>query len=176
MSDVGVSFSVRAADLGSSKGRLNVEQWGPLCRPLLSVDAPVLESPWPLSPVIARPVSPTDRLTSYVFRVFALTYSTMTTSVVDLPSLCATANWIITQRQAEDGHFLEKGPVIMASMQVPTAPLPGLLEQNPGLWALIGKSQAPDLLTGKTRTGKGEGPAPSFKSLCSGPPCPLLQC
>ncbi|KAF0878995.1 CO3 protein, partial [Crocuta crocuta] len=56
-------------------------------------------------------------LTSYVFRVFALTYSTMTTSVVDLPSLCATANWIITQRQAEDGHFLEKGPVIMASMQ-----------------------------------------------------------
>ncbi|XP_044111335.1 complement C3-like [Neovison vison] len=56
-------------------------------------------------------------LTSYVFRVFALAYSIMTTSTLDLRSLCATANWIITKRQAEDGHFLENGPVIMASMQ-----------------------------------------------------------
>uniref|UniRef100_A0A452VMF1 Complement C3-like n=1 Tax=Ursus maritimus TaxID=29073 RepID=A0A452VMF1_URSMA len=56
-------------------------------------------------------------LTSYVFRVFALAYSIMTTSTLDLQSLCATANWIITERQAEDGHFLENGPVIMASMQ-----------------------------------------------------------
>ncbi|KAF5911564.1 hypothetical protein HPG69_008161, partial [Diceros bicornis minor] len=56
-------------------------------------------------------------LTSYVFRVFALTYSSMTISVVDLPSLCAIPKWIITQRQAEDGHFLEEGPVVMASMQ-----------------------------------------------------------
>lgn len=56
-------------------------------------------------------------LTSYVFRVFALSYSIMTTSTLDQRSLCATANWIITERQAEDGHFLENGPVIMASMQ-----------------------------------------------------------
>ncbi|XP_019600514.2 complement C3 isoform X1 [Rhinolophus sinicus] len=56
-------------------------------------------------------------LTSYVFRVFSLAYSIMTVSVIDLPSLCAIARWIITERQAEDGHFLEKGPVIMASMQ-----------------------------------------------------------
>ncbi|XP_064237958.1 complement C3 isoform X3 [Aotus nancymaae] len=56
-------------------------------------------------------------LTNYVFRVFALAYPTMTTSVLDLPSLCAMANWIINDRQAEDGHFLEKGPVVMTSMQ-----------------------------------------------------------
>ncbi|XP_004399056.1 PREDICTED: complement C3-like [Odobenus rosmarus divergens] len=56
-------------------------------------------------------------LTSYVFRVFALAYSIMTTSTFDLHSLCATANWIIAKRQAEDGHFLENGPVIMALMQ-----------------------------------------------------------
>ncbi|XP_073743769.1 putative protein C3P1 [Callorhinus ursinus] len=56
-------------------------------------------------------------LTSYVFPVFALAYSIMTTSTFDLHSLCATANWIITKRQAEDGHFLENGPVIMASMR-----------------------------------------------------------
>ncbi|EFB12999.1 hypothetical protein PANDA_010334, partial [Ailuropoda melanoleuca] len=56
-------------------------------------------------------------LTSYVFRVFALAYSITTTSKLDLQSLCATANWIITERQAEDGHFLENGPVIMESMQ-----------------------------------------------------------
>uniref|UniRef100_A0A8C0P4C6 Complement C3 n=1 Tax=Canis lupus familiaris TaxID=9615 RepID=A0A8C0P4C6_CANLF len=56
-------------------------------------------------------------LTSYVFRVFALAYPIMTTSVLDLHSLCTTANWIITQRQAEDGHFLEEGAVIMAWMQ-----------------------------------------------------------
>uniref|UniRef100_A0A671E5B7 Complement C3 n=1 Tax=Rhinolophus ferrumequinum TaxID=59479 RepID=A0A671E5B7_RHIFE len=56
-------------------------------------------------------------LTSYVFRVFSLAYSILTVSVIDLHSLCAIARWIITERQAEDGHFLEKGPVIMASMQ-----------------------------------------------------------
>ncbi|XP_036097111.1 complement C3-like [Molossus molossus] len=56
-------------------------------------------------------------LTSYVFRVFSLAYSTMTSSVIDLHSLCDMAKWITTQRQAEDGHFLEKGPIIMASMQ-----------------------------------------------------------
>nr|XP_014978314.2 complement C3 isoform X1 [Macaca mulatta] len=56
-------------------------------------------------------------LTSYVFRVFALAYSTMTTQVLSLSSLCDMANWIITNRQAEDGHFLEEGPVVMTSMQ-----------------------------------------------------------
>ncbi|XP_037674473.1 complement C3-like isoform X2 [Choloepus didactylus] len=56
-------------------------------------------------------------LSSYVFRIFMLAYPTMTTSKLDLPSLCATANWIVTKRQVEDGHFLEKGPVIMKSMQ-----------------------------------------------------------
>ncbi|KAB1259524.1 Complement C3 [Camelus dromedarius] len=56
-------------------------------------------------------------LMSYVFRVFALAYSTMTIRALDRHSLCDIANWIITQRQAKDGHFLEKGPVFMASMQ-----------------------------------------------------------
>ncbi|KAL4663792.1 hypothetical protein H8959_012916 [Pygathrix nigripes] len=56
-------------------------------------------------------------LTSYVFRVFALAYSTMTTQVLSLSSLCDMANWIITDRQAEDGHFLGEGPVVMTSMQ-----------------------------------------------------------
>ncbi|XP_021568079.1 complement C3-like [Carlito syrichta] len=56
-------------------------------------------------------------LTSYVFRVFALAYPTMTASVLDLPTICALADWVITQRQAEDGHFLEEGPVVMTSMQ-----------------------------------------------------------
>ncbi|XP_012496951.1 PREDICTED: complement C3 isoform X2 [Propithecus coquereli] len=56
-------------------------------------------------------------LTSYVFRVFSLAYSTMTISLLDLASVCAIANWIITERQAEDGRFLEKGPVVMTSMQ-----------------------------------------------------------
>ncbi|KAL0612458.1 Complement C3 [Plecturocebus cupreus] len=56
-------------------------------------------------------------LTNYVFRVFALAYPTMTTSVLDLSSLCAMASWITVNRQAEDGHFLEKGPVVMTSMQ-----------------------------------------------------------
>ncbi|XP_006875218.1 PREDICTED: complement C3-like [Chrysochloris asiatica] len=56
-------------------------------------------------------------LTSYVFRIFALAYPIMTSSVLDLNSLCDIARWIITQRQVEDGHFLEKGPVIMKSMQ-----------------------------------------------------------
>lgn len=60
-----------------------------------------------------------------MFRVFALAYTTTTFSVVDLSSLCDIAKWIITQRQAEDGHFLEKGPIIMASMQVPS-PTPSL--------------------------------------------------
>ncbi|XP_024412554.2 complement C3-like isoform X1 [Desmodus rotundus] len=56
-------------------------------------------------------------LTSYVFRVYVLAYSITTTSVIDLQSLCGIAKWVISQRQAEDGHFLEEGPVIMASMQ-----------------------------------------------------------
>ncbi|XP_066128810.1 complement C3-like [Saccopteryx bilineata] len=56
-------------------------------------------------------------LTSYVFRVFTLAYSIMTSGVIDLHSLCDIAKWIITQRQAEDGQFLEKGPIVMASMQ-----------------------------------------------------------
>ncbi|XP_005859252.1 PREDICTED: complement C3 isoform X2 [Myotis brandtii] len=56
-------------------------------------------------------------LTSYVFRVYALAYSTMTLHMIDLRSLCDIAKWIITQRQGEDGRFLEEGPIIMASMQ-----------------------------------------------------------
>ncbi|KAM6216767.1 complement C3-like [Rhynchocyon petersi] len=56
-------------------------------------------------------------LTSYVFRVYTMSYTTLTTSGLDLSSLCAIADWIITQRQATDGHFLERGPVIMKSMQ-----------------------------------------------------------
>ncbi|XP_054417986.1 complement C3-like [Pteronotus mesoamericanus] len=56
-------------------------------------------------------------LTSYVFRVYVLASFIMTTTVIDPHSLCDIAKWIITQRQAEDGHFLERGPVIMASMQ-----------------------------------------------------------
>ncbi|XP_027990461.2 complement C3-like [Eptesicus fuscus] len=56
-------------------------------------------------------------LTSYVFRVYALAFSTMTLRVIDQHSLCGIAKWIITQRQAEDGKFLEEGPIIMASMQ-----------------------------------------------------------
>nr|KAF6349208.1 hypothetical protein mMyoMyo1_011763 [Myotis myotis] len=56
-------------------------------------------------------------LTSYVFRVYALAYSTMTLHMIDQRSLCDIAKWIITQRQAEDGQFLEEGPIIMASMQ-----------------------------------------------------------
>uniref|UniRef100_A0A8C3YEF3 Complement C3 n=1 Tax=Catagonus wagneri TaxID=51154 RepID=A0A8C3YEF3_9CETA len=56
-------------------------------------------------------------LSSYVFRVFALAYPVMTVSALHLPSLCDIANWLITQRQARDGSFLEEGPVVMASMQ-----------------------------------------------------------
>ncbi|XP_037363818.1 complement C3-like [Talpa occidentalis] len=56
-------------------------------------------------------------LTSYVFRVFSLAYHTTTVTVVDRHSLCDLATWIITQRQAEDGHFLDEGPPIMSSMQ-----------------------------------------------------------
>ncbi|XP_023601135.1 complement C3-like [Myotis lucifugus] len=56
-------------------------------------------------------------LTSYVFRVYALAYSTMTLHMIDLRSLCDIAKWIITQRQGEDGRFLEEGPIIMGSMQ-----------------------------------------------------------
>lgn len=62
-----------------------------------------------------------------MFRVFTLAYSTMTIRVLDLHSLCAIARWIIAERQAEDGHFLEKGPVIMTSMQV---------RLNPPDWAV----------------------------------------
>uniref|UniRef100_A0A8D0JNM5 Complement C3 n=2 Tax=Sus scrofa TaxID=9823 RepID=A0A8D0JNM5_PIG len=56
-------------------------------------------------------------LTSYVFRVFALAYPIMSFSVLDLPSLCGLAKWIINQRQERDGSFSEEGPVVMASMQ-----------------------------------------------------------
>jgi hypothetical protein len=68
-----------------------------------------------------------------VFRIFKLAYPIMTVKVLDLPSLCAMAEWIISQRQAEDGSFLERGPVVMASMQVPAVPLPGPVKQNLGL-------------------------------------------
>ena len=81
-----------------------------------------------------------DRLTSYVFRVFALAYPIMATSVLDLHSLCTTANWIITQRQAEDGHFLEEGAVIMAWMQVPTPTPPRT--PPPSCLACSNKTQA----------------------------------
>ena len=118
-----------------------------------------------------------------MFRVFALAYPIMTTSVLDLHSLCTTANWIITQRQAEDGHFLEEGAVIMAWMQVPTPTPPRTppppawpVQIKPRLCALIGESQAPDLFTGKKRTGKSQGLAPSTTCPCSGPPCTLLLC
>ncbi|KAG8523186.1 Complement C3 [Galemys pyrenaicus] len=56
-------------------------------------------------------------LTSYVFRIFSLAYHTATVTVVNQHSLCAMASWLITQRQAEDGHFLDEGPPIMSSMQ-----------------------------------------------------------
>ncbi|XP_047630667.1 complement C3-like [Phacochoerus africanus] len=56
-------------------------------------------------------------LTSYVFRVFALAYPIISFSVLDLPSLCGLAKWIINQRQERDGSFSEEGPVVMASMQ-----------------------------------------------------------
>ncbi|XP_016045038.1 complement C3 [Erinaceus europaeus] len=56
-------------------------------------------------------------LTSYVFRVFSLAYQTAAINTLEPRDLCALANWLITQRQADDGHFLEKGPVVMASMQ-----------------------------------------------------------
>lgn len=111
-----------------------------------------------------------------MFRVFTLAYSTMTIRVIDLHSLCAIAQWIIAERQAEDGHFLEKGPVIMTSMQVPTAPLIGLFKQNPGLCTVIGGFQAPALFSGRMRKGKSRDPVPSITSLCSGPCCILLQC
>ncbi|TEA33245.1 hypothetical protein DBR06_SOUSAS8010101, partial [Sousa chinensis] len=56
-------------------------------------------------------------LTSYVFRVFALAYPTMTMGAFNPESLCTIANWIITQRQAKDGSFLEESPVVMGSMK-----------------------------------------------------------
>ncbi|XP_062034549.1 complement C3-like [Lepus europaeus] len=55
--------------------------------------------------------------TSYMFRIFALAYPIMTDKMPRLSDLCAMANWVITQRQAKDGHFLENGPVVMKSMQ-----------------------------------------------------------
>lgn len=91
----------------------------PLSQSLLGCRSQVSPSPSP------------DRLTSYVFRVFALAHSTVTTQVLSLSSLCDMANWIITNRQAEDGHFLEEGPVVMTSMQVIT-PLPAwAIQTNP---------------------------------------------
>ncbi|XP_007488640.2 venom factor [Monodelphis domestica] len=56
-------------------------------------------------------------LTSYVFRVFAMALKSMTKSGMDPEVLCSSAKWLITQRQEEDGSFLEKAPVIMKSMQ-----------------------------------------------------------
>ncbi|XP_007951815.1 complement C3-like [Orycteropus afer afer] len=53
-------------------------------------------------------------LTSYVFRIFALASKI---SVLNPNSLCDVAHWIITQRQMKDGHFIEKGPVVVKSMQ-----------------------------------------------------------
>lgn len=82
-----------------------------------------------------------------------MAYPTMTISVIDLHSLCAIAKWIITQRQAEDGHFLEEGPVIMASMQVPMAPLLRIYTQKPGFCAMIGE-QTSALFSGRMKKGK----------------------
>uniref|UniRef100_A0A9L0TNC8 Complement C3 n=1 Tax=Equus caballus TaxID=9796 RepID=A0A9L0TNC8_HORSE len=73
--------------------------------------------PWAVTPGPHPPYLPPKRLTSYVFRVFTLAYHTATVTTINMHTLCAVANWIITRRQAEDGRFLEKGPVIMASMQ-----------------------------------------------------------
>ncbi|XP_070230821.1 complement C3 [Bos mutus] len=56
-------------------------------------------------------------LTSYVFRVYALAYPTMTISVLSLDSVCNIANWIITHRQRTRGNFVEESPVVMWSMQ-----------------------------------------------------------
>ncbi|XP_070648887.1 complement C3-like isoform X2 [Bos indicus] len=56
-------------------------------------------------------------LTSYVFRVYALAYPTMTISALSLDSVCNIANWIITHRQRTHGNFVEESPVVMWSMQ-----------------------------------------------------------
>lgn len=67
----------------------------------------------------------------------------MTLRVIDQHSLRGIAKWIITQRQAEDRQFLEEGPIIMASRQVPKPPpLSQLFKQNPGLCRVMGQSQA----------------------------------
>ncbi|XP_043822964.1 venom factor-like isoform X2 [Dromiciops gliroides] len=56
-------------------------------------------------------------LTSYVFRIFALAFNSMTKGGMDSDVLCSSAKWLITQRQDEDGSFQEKAPVIVKSMQ-----------------------------------------------------------
>ncbi|KAI4583850.1 hypothetical protein MJG53_007129 [Ovis ammon polii x Ovis aries] len=56
-------------------------------------------------------------LTSYVFRVYALAYRTMTIRALSLDSVCNIANWIITHRQRTRGNFVEESPVVMWSMQ-----------------------------------------------------------
>ncbi|XP_061008141.1 complement C3-like [Dama dama] len=56
-------------------------------------------------------------LTSYVFRVYALAYPTMTIRALSLDSICNIANWIITHRQGMHGNFVEESPVVMWSMQ-----------------------------------------------------------
>uniref|UniRef100_A0A8C6FGU0 Complement C3 n=1 Tax=Moschus moschiferus TaxID=68415 RepID=A0A8C6FGU0_MOSMO len=56
-------------------------------------------------------------LTSYVFRVYALAYPTMTISALNLDSVCNIINWIITHRQGTHGNFVEESPVVMWSMQ-----------------------------------------------------------
>ncbi|XP_014448350.1 complement C3 [Tupaia chinensis] len=56
-------------------------------------------------------------LTSYVFRVSALAYSTVMADTMKKSDLCTMADWLITNRQMVDGSFLELGPVVMSSMQ-----------------------------------------------------------
>lgn len=82
-----------------------------------------------------------------------MAYPTMTISMIDLHSLCAIAKWIVTQRQAEDGHFLEESPVIMASMQVPMAPLLRIVKQKPGFCAMIGE-ETPALFSSRMKKEK----------------------
>lgn len=69
-----------------------------------------------------------------MFRVYALTFSTATLRVIDQHSLCGIAKWLVTERQAEDGQFLEKGPIIMASMQVPTPDSVGQTKTQGSTW------------------------------------------
>uniref|UniRef100_A0A4X2MFQ7 Complement C3 n=1 Tax=Vombatus ursinus TaxID=29139 RepID=A0A4X2MFQ7_VOMUR len=61
---------------------------------------------------------PFCRLTSYVFRIFAMASNGgVSKGGIDKDILCSSARWLITQRQEEDGSFQEKAPVIVKSMQ-----------------------------------------------------------